>query len=170
MDTAFSSVDKFLEIYPEAKKFVELTEDFGIKHTFLSIVSVVPANEALSYLAAWVLYPAISCFGEEAVLNYPQEMNEYYCILRLYHSAFGNEYAYKLLQAYLTSEAHFINLINLAHDMSIDDKTLSDRVLDLLKPVELEEHIVEENDETLLDITDFENPHSELYSWCHKKA
>lgn len=163
-----SGIENLLRTYPDAKKFVNLSKEFGIKDTVEKVATAAPAPAALSFLLACVLYPAITREGAEGVLTYNagNELNEYWAIVRLHYCCLGDEYVFKMLQAYAGIDEIRKECLMFSRNLDISDFDVFQRVASVLYTAEAGQNIVQQNDETLIDITEFEDPNSDMYSWC----
>lgn len=167
-----SGIQNLLMAFPEAKRLVELGKQFGMTDSVERVALATSPSVALSFLVAWVLYPAITIDGTNAVMAYPSDrvLPEYWAILRLHYCCLGDEYVYKLLQGYAGIDKVRKDLVGIAKEMAYSDMDVFQRVATILYAAESNLHIVQQNDDTLLDITEFDNPSSELYNWCNHNA
>lgn len=163
-----SGIDNLLRTYPEAKRFVDIATELGITESVEQVVSILPVSAGLCFLTAWMIYPAISRDGAEAVTKYPEKdvLPDYWAAVRLHYCLLGDEYMYKLLQVYTGIDEARDDLLTIAADSTLTDKQVFERVAEKLTMLEMQHNIALNNDDTLLSITEFDNPNSELYIWC----
>lgn len=74
---------------------------------------------------------------------------------------------YKLLQAYVGIDGIRKQLISFAEDKDCSYHDLFVQVAELLYGAEMQMHLVAQNEDTLLDVSEFDDTASELYSWCN---